>query len=301
MFGRVVDVRSSQGVAGFEVRLRLGEGHEQVALCDQEGRFSFVPEIDSEEGTLCLGDTDWRLTHGEELFSAELTPLQLAGRQEHVLEVAERLSAPVHGIAVSSSDGEPLPYLRFEIRSWSIAERSPRDGRGRHRRGGPVRDDRGGSRRRAVDLGCLRRGALRCERASAPGPRSVEARVLVHPPDRGGPGRVGSGLSRRAAGPCHRSRRSQAHLQQPRPGAGGGDVDTAAASPRSQVPGAERAPGRRGRSRPRVRLARGRVGRPGTAHGGAASVRSRRDRRPRPEHRCAQTAGGGTTRPGGVP
>lgn len=113
--GQVVDVRTGRGVAGFCVRLTLGEEREEV-LTEADGRFSFVPAVEVKSATLWTRPPrGWRWRSPSLQFAARLTPEQLSGREEFRFEVAEKRSGPVHGVAVDQKTGTPLPNFRFSI------------------------------------------------------------------------------------------------------------------------------------------------------------------------------------------
>jgi len=116
IFGRVVDVRTGEGIAGATVRLRLRKTPKQVQVTEDDGNFSFVPAVEPRSaGLYVIPPPGWRWITPDRNSVSTLTKEQREGREELCIKVAENRTGPVHGIAVDQLHGAPLPSFAFSI------------------------------------------------------------------------------------------------------------------------------------------------------------------------------------------
>ena len=116
--GRVVDVRSGEPFTQATIRLTLGRRHRQEVRTDATGGFSIVPEIDASHASLWIQpDYPWRWVLARSGTAVTLSPEERSGIRPFLFEVAERRTAPVHGVAVEHRTGAPLPDFPFMIQS----------------------------------------------------------------------------------------------------------------------------------------------------------------------------------------
>lgn len=113
--GRVIDVRTGEGVGGCTVMLSLPEKGREQFVTESDGEFAFDVDPDG-VGLFARAPEGWRWrVAGGQFQWLPTLPREADGGL--VVELAENRTGPVRGVAVDALSGEALPGFRFTLQS----------------------------------------------------------------------------------------------------------------------------------------------------------------------------------------
>lgn len=115
--GRVIDVRTGEGLADQAIRLYFNRNQTRWSRSDSSGEFGFELAPGEHANSLWIKpQKGWRWTSVRSDTRARLAPAQREGAEAFVFNLAENRTGFVSGVAVDAESGEPIPDLRFELK-----------------------------------------------------------------------------------------------------------------------------------------------------------------------------------------